>query len=349
MQFLFMIRSYKSLLLVFFGATLLFAASCRKGGYSQPVSTATVATDETALNTLFSGFRTDPQEIVVTAGALQTVYGQYGTKLTFYPNSFKDAAGRILGKGLVTIKLREIYTVGDMIANRVATTADGKLLTSGGQVQLSATMNGHEVFANKYGIGFRQLNPSQKPMALFYGDNADYAGNWTIAGNLATGTFVQGTQGSADTTLIVVITSSGVDTVVTHGVVTNYYQFDSCDHFNWINCDYFYTPGAALTNIRVMMPDSSFDQSNTEVFVVFPGINAAARMTRYDPKKHSFELQQGYYVPVGMNVAIVAISKQGVSYYYSEKAGISTTSNMFVYADVALASRDFILAQLSKL
>jgi hypothetical protein len=344
-----MARLYKSLLFACVAAVTLFTASCRKGDYSAPVPVTTVATDDAALNTLLTGLRTAPQDLIVTAGTTQTIYGDYGTRLTFYPNSFKDANGNILSKGLVNIRLREVYTVGDMVANRVATTADGKLLTSGGQVQITATMNGREVFANKYGIGFRQLNPSRQPMALYYGDGSDFTGNWTISNNLQAGTFVPGTTSSADTNVIIVITSGGVDTVITHGVITNYYQFDSCANFNWVNCDYFYTPGAQLTNIRVMMPDTSFNQSNTEVFIVFPSINAAARMTLYDPSRHTFELQAGYYVPLGLPVDIVVVSKQGVSYYYDGQTGLTTSNNMFLYADMALASLDYIRSQLSGL
>jgi len=287
--------------------------------------------------------------MVVTAGQAQTIYGRYGTKLTFYPNSFKDNNGNIIKKGIINIKLREIYTVGDMVANRMGTTSDGKMLTSGGQVQIIATMSGREVYANKYGIGFRRLAPSLQPMTLFYGDNTDFNANWTISGAPQTGTYMPGTSTSADTSVMVVITSSGVDTVITHGVVTNYYQFDSCANFNWINCDYFYTPGAQLTNVRVMVPDTSFNQSNTEVFIVFPAINAATHATRYNPSTRCFDLQPGYYVPVGMRVDIIVASKIGISYYFDKQANITTTKDMLVYTNMALVSLDYIRSQLSGL
>ncbi len=342
-------RLYRSLLLFCFGLVAFCATSCRKGAYVAPVSTVTVASDENGLNALFAALQSAPQQMTVAAGREQTIYGLYGTKITFYPNSFKDKNGNVLRNGAVNIQLREIYTVGDMVANRAATTANGKLLTSGGQVQITANANGQEVFANKYGIGFRHLKPSAQPMTLFYGDNADFVSNWTICGDPQAGNFVPGTSTSADTNVIFVITSSGVDTVITHGIVTNYYQFDSCTNFNWINCDYFYTSGAQLTNVKVALPDSTYNQSNTEVFLVFPAINAASHMTRYNPATNTFELQNGYYVPIGMQVDVVVVSKIGVSYYFNSHKGMTTSDNMVVYADMALVSLDYIRAQLSAL
>ena len=349
MDVLFMKSAYRSLLL-FCLAAMLFTASCKKGGYNSQVIT-TANSDETKLNALFSGLRSTPQNMAVTAGFTQTVYAGNGTKLTFYPNSFKDANGNVIRKGIINIQLTEIYTIGDMIANRAATAAvDGRLLTSGGEVLITATMNGEEVFANKYGIGFR-ATPSQQPMILLYGsaNTPDSVVSWSIPATPQPGAFAAGTVNSSDTGIVVVFTSSGPDTVTTHTVITTYYQFDSCASFGWINCDYFYGTSAQLTDVRVMVPDTSFNQSNTEVFIVFPTINAAAHMSQYDAATHTFDLPYGYYLPVGIPVDIVvATNKHGVYYYYSD-TGVSTTDNMFIYAELSAASRDYIKTQQSNL
>ncbi len=311
-----------------------------------------VNNDETKLNQLFSGLRTMPQNLAVTAGFSQTVYGINGTRLTFYPNSFKDKVGNILTKGIVNIQLTEIYTVGDMIANRVATTtADGRLLASGGQVFITATMNGEEVFANRYGISFKQATPSKQPMLLLYGSagRPDSVVSWATPGSLLPGAYAAGTVSNTDTSLVIVITSTGPDTITTHGAVMTYYQFDSCANFSWINCDYFYSSPSQLTDVRVMVPDTSFNQSNTEVFIVFPAINAAAHMTQYNAATHTFDLPKGYYIPVGMPVDIVVATNKNGSYYYYSETGVNTGDNMFVYAEMSMVSLDYIKTQLSNL
>ncbi len=337
-------------LLAFCSLAALFATSCKKSGSSN-YGVVSVNTDESRLNQLFAGLRTAPQNISVTAGASQTVYCLNGTKLTFYPNSFMDKEGNTLVKGIVNLQVTEIYTPGDMIANRVATTSGGKLLTSGGQVQIAATMNGEEVFANKYGIGFRQHTAKQQPMSLFYGGagSDDSVVVWGAPVASQTGTFVNGTITTSDTNLVVVVTSSGTYTITTHSALMTYYQFDSCASFRWINCDYFHDSLAELTDMRVMMPDTSFNQSNTEVFIVFPTINAAAHMTKYDAATHTFHLAQGAYIPVGMHVDIVVATNKNGSYYYFGENSVTTESRMFLYAQMSLVSLAYIRSQLDNL
>ena len=330
---------------------MLLSTSCRKSGYNGVVVSA-VSSDQSNLNQLFTGLRSAPQNISVTAGFAQTVFGVNGTKLTFYPNSFKDKNGITIPKGIINIQLTEVYTVGDMIANRAATTTtDGRLLTSGGQVLITATMNGEEVFANKYGIGFKQPATSKQPMLLLYGSPAtpDSVVSWSTPGTVLPGAFASGTVTNADTSIVVVIVSSGPDTITTHGAVMTYYQFDSCASFNWINCDYFYTSPGQLTDVRVMMPDTSFNQSNTEVFIVFPTINAAAHLSQYNVATHTYDLPKGYYVPVGMPVDIVVATNKHGNYYYFGESGVNTTDNMFLYAEMSLVSLDYIKTQLSNL
>src|SRR5690606_33285999 len=91
------------------------------------------------LNELFESLRSPAQSFTVTAGTEQTITGAQGTKIIFYPNSFKDAAGNTLSSGSVNISLTEVYTPGQMIAHRTTTTTnDDRLLTSGGQVLITA-------------------------------------------------------------------------------------------------------------------------------------------------------------------------------------------------------------------
>jgi len=329
-----MTRNLKPLLALCFVAVMLIT-SCTKS-YNRGTAIATT-TNESQLNSLFAALRPAPQTLVVTAGFLQTVYGINGTKLTFYPNSFKDASGNIIAKGIITIQLTEIYTVSDMILNRATTVSDGQLLSSGGQVLITATMNGQEVYANKYGIGFKQSTPSQQTMYLFYGNTntPDSSVAWYAPVTPQIGTISSGTNSSSDTSIVIVITPTGFDTVTTHSAVTQYYQFDSCTNFSWINCDYFYTSGAQLTDVSVIMPDTSFNQSNSEVFIVFPTINAAAHMSQYTVATHTFDLPKGYYIPVGMPVDIAVATNKNGTYYYYQQTGITTTDNMVIFPTMA--------------
>ena len=235
------------------------------------------------------------------------------TKLTFYPNSFKDKNGNIITTGQIDIKLREMYRPGQVIANRSSTTADGRLLISGGQVYIKAYRAGQEVFPTVYGIGFASGGSAQ-PMALFYGNNnnADSIITW----NQATpniGTVVNGTI---------------TDTSINPPAIL--YQFDSCTSFNWINCDYFYSiSGALLTDISLVLKDSvGLNHTNTEVFLIFPGINSVSFMQMYNPAMKTFSLSANYKVPVGMPFHAISLSLVNGQYHYAELLNQTVTNNM---------------------
>jgi hypothetical protein len=287
---------------------------------------------KTNLNNLFNPLRSTPQSFTVTAGSSQTVTGTQGTVLKFYPNSFKNAQGAIINSGTVTIKLVEMYKPGDMIANRASTVANGKPLISGGQVNIKATINGQEVYANKYSISFAETAPSIQPMALYYGNtnNADSITSWSIADTTGNGTTTNGTI--ADTS-------------------TNdyFHVFDSCTSFNWINCDYFYNDPSPLTNIFVVMPDTTFIPSNTQVFLVFPTINSATYLGQYDLGTSTFSLYTSYFIPIGMTIHIVAIAEKNGQFYYFQQTGLTTTLNMSVNAVMTPQTQSYILTQLSLL
>ena len=104
-----------------------------------PGSGATSAT----LKSLFNDLRSTPQTLTTTAGVSSTLYGTKGTRITFYPNSFKDASGNIITSGNIVIKLTEMLTPGAMIAENATTqTTDGDILRSGGQVKIEASKDG---------------------------------------------------------------------------------------------------------------------------------------------------------------------------------------------------------------
>lgn len=293
------------------GAALLLLAACKKS--DTPVFNTTQ--DKTPVHQLAAALRSAPQTFTVTPGTYQQITGSKGTRLRFYPNSFRDASGHIIAGGTIEIQLTEMYRPGDMIRNRATTTDDGRLLISGGQVKIRATRNGQEVYARKYGIDFSQPAPSAQPMALYYGNvvGGDSTTNWDIAD----------TSGNNGTT-----TGGTVqDSVVTGGSGV-YYQFDSCTNFGLINCDYFYNSSSPLTDMTAIMPDTSFNGNNTLVFLVFPTINSATYMHQYVYTTHAFGLGSGYQVPVGMGFHIVSISNKNGTYYYDQVLSQTVTSNM---------------------
>ncbi len=271
--------------------------------------------DRSHLNQLFSALRYTPQTFSVTAGQMTTVHGASGTLLTFYPNSFKDVNGNLITGGTVQLKLVEMYKPGSMIANRAITIDNNGILQSGGEVYISATRNNQEVYANKYRIGFKSNGPVSQVMALFYGNanNPDSLVTWPLAPVIATGSYVTGTINVQDS-------AQGSGT---------YFLFDSCTSFHWINCDYFYNQ-QPVTDIYGISPDTSFNASNTCVYLVFPSINSVTNLNKYAAAAHTFDLYPSYKVAVGIGMHIIAITNKNGNYYYDAIMNTTVTDSMVV-------------------
>lgn len=310
-----------SLTLLCFIAIVSFTACSKK-------ENDTVSSDKSKLNSLFAAFRSAPQQLTVTAGTYQTVKGAKGTKLTFYPHSFKDENGNTITSGTINLQLVEMYKPGDMIANRATTQYKDGLLESGGQIYLTASQNGKQVYAGKYGIGYG--NATSKPgMALFPGNtnNEDSLVTWTdplasVGSFCVTGTF--------DTTMMGLI-----------------YKFDSCTKFGWINCDRFYSDTAAKTKVFLTTGDKKLDASNTQVFIILPSINSVTAMRSYDAGSRRFELGGIYMLPEGLIAHFIVMANKDGTYYYYEKLNQTITTNIEVDAkDITVRSIDYIKERL---
>ena len=330
-------RTFRILIAIYVMVIIAIAA-CKKTEKTTntivtPVTTYNYGTDKTQLNQLFSAIRPVAQTFSVAAGTTQTIIAAGGTKLTFYPTSFKNASGSVISSGTINIAITELLKPGDMIANRAATTCNGQLLLSGGEVNIKATMGGQEVFANKYGLTFKRPSYSSQPMLLYYGNtnNADSVTTWSLADTTAQGLTAPATVIDSDST----------------GTVFNY-TFDSCTSFNWINCDHFYT-FSPLTNITVNATDTTFNASNTEVFIVFPTINSVVSAEQYTPATHTFSLYGGYIIPVGYTVDLVVISNVGGSYYYYQELGVTVTAGMAFHPVMAPHTLSYIHTALAAL
>lgn len=287
-----------------------------------------------SLNELFKDLRTASETQCVKAGAFQTIVFSKGTRLTFYPNSFKDAAGKLITSGTVCIELTEMYKPGEMMANRASTvTTTGEILTSGGQVYINATQNGAPVYANVYGIGFHQTVQSGNRMSLFYGNrkNKDSIVVWDAANTMSPGATVQGTYWGNDSTE---------------------YLFDSCRDFKFVNCDAIKDFTTPRTQVNISMPDGTYDNRNTMVFIFLPDFNTAIAANNYTISTRTFDAGSDEYfhkIPIGLKACFVAITRKGDDYYYFELKDQTIKENMLVNAKMTKRLLEDIAISLGKI
>ena len=288
-------------------AGAIIISSCKKKPEYNPTPTIL---DYTQIAKLYNDLKPAAQTFSVTAGVYSTIEGTSGTKITFYPNSFKDASGNIITSGTVSIKMTEANTIEAMIRNRAfPVSTDGRLLRSGGEVKIVATMGGQTVYANKYNAQFKQGASSTMPMGLFYGVTGSDSGTTWSPVDSTTGTGTGGTS------------------IDTSGLTSFYYVFDSVGSFNWINCDHFYGSSAPLTTMNIEFADTSFNWSNTAVYIVFPSEHSV--MEGYQGSASN--IYNALNIPVGISVKVFTMTYKAGNYYYSLQTGITVTSGLVVH------------------
>jgi hypothetical protein len=111
------------------------------------------------------------------------------------------------------------------------------------------------------------------------------------------------------------------------------YQFDSCAGFDWVNCDHFAGYTTNKSNVKVILPDGTFNASNTQVYIALPGYKVTLGIGVYSSLTKTYSLNSGSYLPVGAGFELVVIAnKNGSFYYYSSTGtisdGISITATM---------------------
>ncbi len=299
------------------------------------------------LKSLFNDLRSTPQTLTTTAGVSSTLYGTKGTRITFYPNSFKDASGNIITSGTIVIKLTEMLTPGAMIAENATTqTTTGDILRSGGQVKIEASKDGQAVYANKYSLSFKQPAASYQPMDLYFGDrnNNDSAVLWRPLDTASTG----GTGTTATGTTTDSTTGGGGGT---GGFSTPFYVFDSCTDFIYVNCDKLNSIPGPRTNIHFVMPDTTFNANNSTIYLIFNDINSVATVRResYETSTKSFNLKY-YTLPIGYTMTVITLCKKADGkYYFSEQNGLTITDAMSVNVTMTERTLDFIKTRLGEL
>jgi hypothetical protein len=78
------------------------------------------------------------QTFVLRTDIGQVITGEKGTILNIPPNSFVDEEGELVTEK-VTLRLKEVYELEDMIIEQVQTTSEGKLIETGGMLFIEVT------------------------------------------------------------------------------------------------------------------------------------------------------------------------------------------------------------------
>ncbi len=315
-------------LLAAFAVAVVVVVSCNKKKND-------AAAPKQSLNQVFKDLRSVSQHFSVQAGRDTTIYGTRGTILHFYENSFLNGDMVVMVSGIVDLELVEMYDPGDMMQNRATTTTlDGQPLMSGGQVRIQATNNSWPVYANKYGIGFKQDGASNQPMELYYGraGNSDSTVMWTVA--------------ARDSSKRVPSTTP----VMSRG---DYFLFDSCTSFDYINCDHPMNEDCVKITGSIEFPNYSYNQFNTQIYLVLPTYNTVIELGMRNDIVNGEVVKTSKIkceAPPEADYKIVIIANIEGKYFYSERSGkIPADAKITTIATMSEETRGDIIARMQGL
>ena len=285
------------------------------GCYKEDLQTISTSKKQSTLTGLLKNIAPPMQSFSVSAGQTKTIVGSKGTNITFYPTTFKKKDGTILTSGNVTVVLQEMLSGPDMMLTGKTTTSNGKILISGGQFYINATLNGEQLLINSDAKPQTKIPSFQNTidMNVFIGNiktNDSLEGDTSINWEIGKDSIVQKRDS--------IYNSSGIITFDWN------YSF-GFEKFGYYNCDQFYDWSAPRTEIKVKTPEG-FDHTNTQVYVYFKSINSVIKLEGYDKNTQTFFINHAT-APIGLNVTIVVVSKKDNKHYLEVKPNITLTAN----------------------
>jgi hypothetical protein len=249
------------------------------------------------------------QKKTITAGTYSRITGAAGTKIDIYSNSLLKNGVAVTGT--VDIELIEAYDKADLLSMGLHTMGRDYAwnyapMVSAGEFYFKASQNGQDLEINPNG-------PIQITTAAF--PDADF--NTSMMPLI-----LEADSAVTDSVWVPVDTSMGNcrDSAMVN-LGQSAYCFSIANNATWINCDYFYNSGAALTSMTVNLP-TGFTSANTQVMLSFDGLNVITNLNQ--DATGAFVLGTGYRVPIGQATNLIVIGEQnGVLVYHIQAVVIA--------------------------
>lgn len=333
----------------------LFSCSLDKG---EQVDISTDLSDLSARSNPIQTFEYNPENDTLIVGSL-------GTKIFIPANSLVFDNGE-QATSKVTLSLKEVYSISDMILNGLSTTTNEKLLETSGMINLKASSSGKTLNLKPGSpVRIQFKNVASAPFMRTYLGQVDSTGvHWQLDAKN-----VYDTVKFDEPTEYIVALEYGADVVfsgtVTYGIVGNdtielkraefegdligadtiaysydppFYEIHSTE-LNWINCDFFINSD---DNIGVLT--NKLDKAKSRNFLIFHD---------YYSIMSSWEVEKGNSVfrniPRGSKVTAIGIAKKDSEYYLAVRDATLEEENQQIMLDYKKSSLEKISIQLEEL
>ncbi|MBC7486167.1 MAG: hypothetical protein H7282_05400 [Cytophagaceae bacterium] len=310
-------------LLALVSAACLTFTGCKKNNEESPAPATTI-------NDFFEKNDVPKQSFTVNLDHTNaTISGEQGTVITFPKSAFVTKNGSPV-TGDISVTVKEIYTKSDMILSDRATTSDGELLLSGGEIYIGAFSNG-DTLRLASGTNILIELPASSvdtEMQLFAGSESNGQFNWMPVNTTSSSVPVTSTNWVNDSSATLYSSQSS-------------YIF-STSKLGWINCDRFYS-FPVKTKISLSYTNGG-TIDNTAAYIVFKNLNSIARFYEHSTNGVFRSAQ----TPVGEDIMIVVIStKDGKQYFATKETTI--TEDLSLTLELTEASDESIKTALESL
>ena len=125
------------------------------------------------------------EEFIIKSNSDTTLFGKQGTRVFIGSETFEFSNGELVSDS-IKIQLKEFYKKSDIILAELSTESNGKLLETGGMINIKAFANGKEVEIRpekRIVVHFPKERYAYKKMNLFYADETSTdtsVTNWNI-------------------------------------------------------------------------------------------------------------------------------------------------------------------------
>lgn len=296
----------------------------------------TVEPTDNSFNNYFANQRSQTQTFTLNANTDNIIRGNKGTKVYVGGGTLRTLSGQPV-TGSVTLELKEITELSEMIVNNAPTISNGQILTSGGEFYVSASQNGEPLtLADNAGFFISVAAPrgTTDSMNVFTGRDSSGVVVWSPVQTDTVNSRVilpaDTSQGSWDTSSYY----QNIDWAIVNKL--NEYVV-RCTQFGWINCDYFasYPDICSLTTSC----DTIYKTNYTKVFFAIPATNSVGDF--YINSNLDFFCS---YLPNNARLKIAAINYHDGKYYVSITNHVVTCG-----ANLNIADLDFIEIQESQI
>jgi hypothetical protein len=301
-------------------AGLLLAASCRKDDL---VQCAPTATSNLSLQEFIKRNGVPVQTFSLALGpnaGNQTFTTTAGTTITF-PGSFFILPNGTAANGMAQVRVREIYSVPDMLLSNMPTQIVGtrQLLISGGEFSIQVWQNGTRL---RLASGSsRVVVNSVAPVGAASGQQLV----WQQLANPTPDSAAWSRPGTLDTVRT---------TTFPNGTAPIYSTPLPLDSVSWWNIDQLWSryQTASIGTVVVQVPAiPAASTGSTQVFIRVAGLNGLARLSPSNTIKTNWIAQ----LPTGANMVVAVLqSINGQLYFGSQPL---TTQNSLVVAPALTA------------